>query len=285
MDNGMNENEFNALIRLLDDDDPEIEAHIQEKLLSLGQKGIPRLEHAWESASNEVISSRIEELIHRIQTKDTMEDLKRWRDNGASSLFKGWFLISQYRFPGMELMQYKNEINRLVHRIWLEIRAGMDLGEKLKVINRMLFGREHYRGVAQRKIEPRHYFLNQTIDNKRGTPLALGMLYLILCDELDLPIEGIILPGYFILTYPGSEQEFYIDPYNKGSFFLRDDLQRSLKQMKVKPHERFFRPTSREEIMYRMIRRIMKRFEQAKDAEWVQAYLQLLNEVFPDKID
>ncbi|MEM7656803.1 MAG: transglutaminase family protein [Bacteroidota bacterium] len=281
----MNETEFNALIRLLDDDDPEIEAHIQEKLLSLGQEGIPRLETAWEQSSNEVISSRIEDLIHRIQTKDTINDLKRWREHGGGSLFKGWFLISQFRYPGMDLMQYKNEINRLVHRIWLETRAGMDLGDKLKVINRMLFGRESYRGVDQRKIEPRHYFLNQTIDHKKGTPLALGLLYLMLCDELDLPIEGIILPGYFILTYPDDQQEFYIDPYNKGNFFLRDDLKRSLKQMNVKEHERFFRPTNREEILYRMIRRIMKRFEQAKDEEWVQAYFQLLQSVFPDKID
>ena len=43
----VSENEFKALITLLDDNDNEVYSHVSNKLFSLGVEGIPLLESAW----------------------------------------------------------------------------------------------------------------------------------------------------------------------------------------------------------------------------------------------
>ena len=55
----VSENEFRALITLLDDNDKEVYAHVTDKLFSLGLEGIPMLESAWETADNQVIQTRL----------------------------------------------------------------------------------------------------------------------------------------------------------------------------------------------------------------------------------
>ena len=65
--NNLSDNEFRALITLLDDNDKEVFSHVSDKLFSLGVEGIPMLESAWESSENQVIQTRLEDLINKIQ--------------------------------------------------------------------------------------------------------------------------------------------------------------------------------------------------------------------------
>ena len=275
----MKKTEFNALIRLLDDEDPGVETHVREKLVSMGQEGISQLEIAWEQTEDEFVQNRIADIIHIIQTHDILDLLREWRKQGGRSLLRGWFLITQYHFPELEFIDFKNEINRLVNRSWLEIRAHMTLPEKLKAINKLLFTREVYRGTSQKKLKPDSFFLNRVIDSKRGAPLGLGMLYLIICEELELPVEGIILPNYFILTHQDGENEFFIDPYHKGTFFLRADLKRSLKQMKIDDDPKYYQPSSHLRIIFELVRNLIKLYEKEKEEEKVRALKLLLDNI------
>jgi len=43
----MNDSELRSLVALLDDDDPDVLQHIEQKLLSLGSTVIPFLEEEW----------------------------------------------------------------------------------------------------------------------------------------------------------------------------------------------------------------------------------------------
>ena len=45
----MTDSEFKALIKLLEDDDPEISDHVENRLVEMGGPAIPRLELAWEN--------------------------------------------------------------------------------------------------------------------------------------------------------------------------------------------------------------------------------------------
>ena len=85
----MKETEFNALISLLDDDDPNVESHVRQTLVSLGDEAISRLEEAWEKTNDELVQNRIEDIIHTIQMRGTLEGIRAWKRNGATSLLRG----------------------------------------------------------------------------------------------------------------------------------------------------------------------------------------------------
>lgn len=275
----MKETEFKALIRLLDDDDPEVGIHIQQTLISLGGEVIPRLEEAWELEQNELIQSRIEDIIQVIQSKSTIEDLRQWCKLGNGSLLDGWFLLTQFHFPEIRLPDYKNIITRLVNKTWLELRSGMNTVDKLRIVNRMMFEREKFKGDRKYPYEPQNYLLNSVISNKNGGPIALCLLYMIVCNELDLPVQGVILPGYFVLTVPGHEDELYIDVFNRGTFFTYKDLTRYLKDMNVSNHEQYYRASTPVQILHEMIQTLIVCYQKKKNQEKVESLERLLKEI------
>lgn len=272
----MNERELKALISLLDDEDPGVKNQVESELLALGENVIPRLEQAWEQSINEKLQERIEDIIQLIQSKKAISQLRDWRAGGGGSLLDGWFFVTQYQYPELDLEMYRKAISRLVNRVWLELRSGMNVPEQLMVVNRMLFVKEKYRANQRNPHQTPNYFLNSLIESKKGSPLSLGMLYMIICDELQIQVEGILLPEYFVLMYKDNQNEFFIDVFNKGAFFVRNDLSRFLKEMKLEDDEKYYRPSSKIYIILALIQRLIRSYERSKETEKVESMRLLL---------
>lgn len=278
----MKDSELKALISLLDDEDPNVEQRVKNRLIELGQDALAQLEEAWEANEDEFVQGRIEEIIHSIQSRDTIVDLREWRMAGGGNLLQGWALVSKYQFPELDFEVYRNQINRLVNKIWLEMRSNMTLPERLKVISRMLFVKERFKPNKKAVSEPGNFFLNTFLESRKGSPLSLGMLYLVLCEELQLPMQGLILPGYFVITYQDEKQEFFVDPFNKGSFFTRKDLEKYLKEMSKPYEEKYDRPSSKIFIILTMIQRLAEGYSKRKRPDKAAELEKLLDYIDPD---
>ncbi|GAB4410169.1 MAG: hypothetical protein OHK0039_14390 [Bacteroidia bacterium] len=260
----MTDAELRALISLLEDSDPQIRAHVQDKLLSMGLPVIPTLEEVWETESDAQVQEQIEELIFTIQSSRTMDDLLEWQAGGGRSLLEGWYYISRYQFPELDFSTYRNYINRVVSRIWLELRAGMSMAERLSVVNRMIYEREKYRASDRALYDPAGHFLNTLIDTKKGSPLSLGMLYLCVCDELELPVRGLMMPEYFALMYQDPQTEFFIDVFNNGKFFLRRDLVVFLRKMDIKDETPYLEAASHPRIVMTLCRVLIQAYQRER---------------------
>jgi regulator of sirC expression with transglutaminase-like and TPR domain len=105
------------------------------------------------------------------------------------------------------------------------------------------------------------------------------MLYLIVCEELDLPIQGIVLPGFFVLTYQDPKNEFFIDVFNKGAFFMRKDLTRFLKEMEVAEDETYYQPSSNLDIIAELIRTLGNSYRQLRQENKAEEMQRLLDEL------
>ncbi len=45
------------------------------------------------------------------------------------------------------------------------------------------------------------FLINKVIENKKGNAITNGILYLIICELLDIPVKAINIPKQFILGY------------------------------------------------------------------------------------
>lgn len=260
----MTDREFKALVSLLEDDDPGVEAHVQEQLVSMGESVISKLEQFWEDETNNLVQERIEDIIQAIQNNRTIDTLKDWLAHEEGDLLRAWFLVTQFQYPELEYKTFTDEISRLVNRIWLETKVGMGIPERLMVINRMLYSKEKYSSNPDDLYNPSNYFINGLMDTRKGAPISLGMLYLIVCEKLDIPLQGILLPGYFILTYQDDYNEFFVDVFNKGSFFVRKDLQNFLKEMNEKEDPSYFLPSKKNSIILALVDIVLQCYTQKK---------------------
>jgi hypothetical protein len=81
------DNELTALINLLEDPDDEIFSTIREKILSMGADVIPALENVWENTFNNVLQSRIEDIIQTIQFQILTKSIFESKSNSLEEMF------------------------------------------------------------------------------------------------------------------------------------------------------------------------------------------------------
>jgi regulator of sirC expression with transglutaminase-like and TPR domain len=277
--NPLTEGEFKALIRLLDDEDEEVTSHVWSTLMALGESGVERLEAEWLSASDPELQRRLEEVISRIHRKSVATELLEWRKDGGRDLLRGWYLVSKFQFPELDFQKYRNEVNRLVNKTWLELNNQMDASQKLRVINHILLKMESYAPNTGRPNFPHNSHLNYLIDHQQGNAVSLSLLYLMISQQLDLPVSGVILPGYFILIYKDEKQEFYIDVFNGGHAFNRARLEGYLKQVNVPEKPSYFNPTSNIYIILNLIRTIANDYAANDKPDKVAELEELLEDI------
>ncbi|MEM6768209.1 MAG: transglutaminase-like domain-containing protein [Bacteroidota bacterium] len=275
----MKDTEFRALVSLLDDDDPSVESHVSGKLLAMGESIIPRLEAIWEESPGELVQEKIEDIIHTIQSRKTLLELKEWFLEEEPSLLQGWILVTKFQYPELDTVQIKQNISRLVHKTWLELKTGMNIPERLIVLNRMLFSKEKFRANKKDLLNKNNYFLNNFLETHKGAPISLCLLYLIIAEELEISLKGILLPGYFVLKYKDKFNEFFIDVFNRGTFFVKDDLKRFLKEMNEEDNPQYYQSNTHQEILKGLMKFILKAFKQAGEEEKALEWENLLKSI------
>ncbi|MFI5135284.1 MAG: transglutaminase-like domain-containing protein [Chitinophagales bacterium] len=269
-------NELNALIHLLDDPDQEVYQHVTDKLISLGTSVIPTLENAWEKTFDPNLHNRLEQLIHLIQFENLLKDLSKWASRKSPSLLDGALMISRYQYPDQDTVNIKDFLERLADEISMEMSYHLPPLEQVNIFNHVLFTLKNFSGNTQNIHDPQNHFLKYVLESRKGNPTSLAIFYLILAEKIKMPVYGVVLPQHFVLSFhkdflTESDSQawiknsilFYINPFNKGIIFNRDDITIFLKKLNITPKPTHYLPSSNKEIIVALIDSLMVSYELA----------------------
>ncbi|MFT4833575.1 MAG: regulator of sirC expression with transglutaminase-like and TPR domain [Flavobacteriaceae bacterium] len=259
------DSELKALVTLLEDEDSEIVEHVEKKLMEMGTSVIPLLEREWEINFNPLIQTRIEDLIHNLQFELFQERLEDWKNNREDDLLEGLWVLATYQYPDLDLDFLKQEFHQLYIDIWREFRENLLPFDQVRLINNILFNQFKFRANTKNFHSPANSMINAVLESKKGNPISLCSVYLLVSRKLDLPIYGVNLPNLFILTYQGNNNHFYINVFNKGLIFSKDDIDNYLEQLDIPRNEEYYQPCSNTQIVVRSIRNLMMSFEKLGD--------------------
>ncbi len=257
----MEEKELKALVSLLDDDDQQVVSHVEGKILSIGKAVIPFLEHEWESNLNPSVQSRIEELIHTLQYDLLRERLKNWYQNGNQDLLEGMWILATYQYPDLELEKLKQELEQIYYETWLEFRPDLYAFDQIKVINSVLFSKLKFGANTKNFHSPGNSMINVVLESRKGNPITLCVIYLLVAQKLKLPVHGVNLPNLFILTYKDDNHQFYVNAFNRGLIFSKQDIENYINELHLVPQSSFFEACSNLEIIRRALRNLVMSFE------------------------
>ena len=100
-----------------------------------------------------------------------------------------------------------------------------------------------------------------------------GIIYLVLCELLDIPVKAVNIPRQFILAYfhpqydvlnpvgHASEKiNFYVDPMN-GHMYTQKDVDNYFKRISVQPVASYFRQMSNKKIIRFLLEELSKCFD------------------------
>lgn len=258
----MQESEIKALISLLDDDDKQVVTHVEERILSLGREVIPYLEKEWETSFNPTLQSRIEEIIHTLQYDVLKSRLLDWYKSDDKDLLTAMWLLATYQYPDLELEKLKQELEQIYYETWLEFRPDLYPIDQVKVVNSVLFNKLKFGANTKNFHSPGNSMINVVLETRKGNPITLCVIYMLVAQKLKLPVQGVNLPNLFILTYKDSQNnQFYINAFNRGLIFSRQDIENYINELHLVPQDSFFEPCENLEIVRRALRNLIMSFE------------------------
>lgn len=259
------DSELKALVTLLEDEDDEIVSHVEQKLMEVGTGIIPMLEQEWETTFNPLIQRRIEDLIHTLQFELFQERLADWRLNRQDDLLEGLWLVATYQYPDLDLEELRQQVHQLYVEVWREFRDDLVPFDQVRILNSVLFNRFKFRANTKNFHSPANSMINAVLESKKGNPISLCAVYLLIARKLELPVFGVNLPNLFILTFKSEVTEFYINAFNKGLIFSREDIDNYLEHLNIPPQELFYEPCSNLDIVLRSLRNLIVSFEKLGD--------------------
>ena len=276
----MKDTELKALVSLLDDEDAQIVTHVEQKILSLGTTIIPFLEEEWESNFNPTVQRRIEEIIHTLQYELLKERIQQWYASEDQDLLTGMWLVATYQYPDIELLKLKQDLEQIYYETWLEFKPDLYPFDQIKVINSVLFNKLKFGANTKNFHSPGNSMINVVLETKRGNPITLCIIYMLVAQKLKLPVAGVNLPNLFVLTYKDvKHSQFYINVFNKGLIFSRQDIENYINELHLTHQPSFFEPCSNLEIVRRVFRNLIMSFDKMGEhakAEEVKELLLLI---------
>ncbi|MBA2563693.1 MAG: hypothetical protein H0V14_12455, partial [Chitinophagaceae bacterium] len=273
----MQENkEISALFHLIDDPDEEVFNTVSERIVSLGRAIIPNLENLWENTPNEEVQERIETLIHKLHFRDLTGDVINW-SKGSGDILQGALLVAKYQYPEMLSTTTLQEIEKIRRNIWLELNSYLTPLEQINVVTGILYNYFKLKGAEVTYDLTEDFFINKVLESKKGNAITNGIIYVVVCQLLDLPVKAINIPKQFILGYfdvdynfpnpagkIGSKIHFYIDPLN-GQIYSHQDVENYFKRISVPPTPSYFKQLSNKRIIQYLMEELSKCFDDEKN--------------------
>ena len=277
----MTTTEIKALISLLDD--PEIAPQIQGEIQNLGEAIIPFLEESWEETLDPQQQSRLENLIHQLQFEGLQQRLRVWRDSEEPDLLEGMWLLNSYQYPDADLQALNRAIEQLRFEAWTLLRPEMHPADQVQVLNHVIFRNHKFAANTQHFHSPANSMLHRVLETKRGNPLSLCVIYLLVAQRLDLPVFGVNLPNLFVLTYLVKKDDegksvlpFYINCYNRGIILSKSDIEHYIGQLGITSQDSFYEPCTHLDILRRAMRNLQVGFEKLQEPAKAEEVAQLL---------
>jgi len=154
----------------------------------------------------------------------------------------------------------------------------------IMALNRYLFQEQGFRGNTERYYDARNSYLNDVIDRKTGIPITLSTVYMEVARRAGLEVEGVGLPGHFVVRVQMPSRALLVDPFHGGSLLTERDCQERLDRIfegKVKLEPKMLRPCRRKDMLERILRNLKAIYLRDQDKDRALRVVDLLVRIQP----
>jgi regulator of sirC expression with transglutaminase-like and TPR domain len=155
----------------------------------------------------------------------------------------------------VDVMEYLSRLAGLGTQARERVAAAQGAG--VAAFNRFMFEEAGFHGDRQDYYAPRNSYLHHVLDQRTGLPIALSIVYIEVGRKAGLSVEGVGLPGHFIVR-AGEKEEFettLVDPFYCKTL-TAEDCQERLDEIyggQVKLDSSHLRAVTTREILVRLL--------------------------------
>jgi regulator of sirC expression with transglutaminase-like and TPR domain len=243
--------ELNALISLLDDPDRQVNRAVLDRLGELGRSAFPSLRKAQCRATG-VLRAQLDTLLHELHFTDIARRWRQLMDSAEPDVETGALLLAQHRYPDLDVAALAARIDMMAEAVRARVEAAEGVGRAF-VLSTYLCNELGFEGNHDHYSDPNNSYLNCVIESRRGIPVSLCTLFLLLGRRLDLPTFGVNMPAHFLVKYQDEHHEVFFDIFNGGNPILKEQCVQFLLKAGLTPKPRYFKAASAQTILIRMV--------------------------------
>lgn len=274
--------ELRALVILLGDDNPRTTRLVRECLSSAGERAMPFLAEACHTA-DPLVRGRARLLFEELRLSGLQHRFEQFAQEaaaGTADLETGIILVAQYEYPELDAGEVVAGLDALAADLRERVPAEAPLEEQVQALCR-------YLGVEQGFRSGEHYdhensYLNRVLERRSGTQPLLSAVYVLVGRRLGLPIEGVGLPGHFIVQVSLPGGPVFIDPAGGGRIWSKADCYAYLRGIGLGPaekYEQYLQPASIRSMIARILVNLVNIYTQVGDerrAQQMHRFLEIL---------
>src|SRR5262245_20357573 len=161
-----------------------------------------------------------------------------------------------------------------------------------RALARCLFQEHGFRGNADDYYDPRNSFLNDVVERKLGIPISLSVLAIEVGRRLGIPIAGVGFPGHFLIRAADAREVLLLDCFAGGVAVEEDELLERLRTLAgtsgpdfTHVPQRFLEPVPTSDVLARMLRNLLRIYQEGREPERALAAVDLLLILTPESAD
>jgi hypothetical protein len=268
------EAELRALVSLLGDEHEGVARAAWDALLTAGPAAVPFLEAAFDAPEHR-LRGRVRSLLEELRIAAVEERWVRFvsQEDDSLDLEQGCLMLAA--LGGSEGRERK--VASFLDAVAASVRAQVPLVGGLQAMGDVLFENLRFRGGDPWTLE--HHLLPSVLERRRGIPIALAAVYILVGRRAGLPVYGVAMPDHFLALYEQADQPAYIDCYNRGRIYRHETLKQLLHRRGMFTVNQALAPCSTRLMLYRMLNnleRVYTKVGQERLAERVRRWRELL---------
>lgn len=202
---------------------------------------------------------RINHAVYLNEIKLRVDIKRHIRLSRDPDLEMGAFLIS--RLSGdvdWTPESFKISLDSFIKPFFRNLQNDWNPVEKLNHFIEFVFQEQLLGPDKKNYYNPENSYLTHVLKSRKGIPVSLGVICILLAKRTGLKLDGINMPGHFLLRYfNGSGSKIFIDPYNSGYQLSEEECLLFLEKQHIKPSADYLEPADTVSIMKRMYRNLI----------------------------
>lgn len=229
---------------------------------------------------------RLASAVHERSVLDELVRVLHGKEENIDLLHAA-LLIARLDNEDVDVEAYRHEVERMAVRITARLPKDADEAARLAALSKYLFEERGFHGSRGDYYNRSNSYLSEVIDDREGLPITLSVLYIELGRRLGVRLEGVGLPGHFVVRHvPAKGEARLIDVYEGGQALSREQAAEKVKNITGRPlHDEHLAAVKKSAIIVRMLHNLLNLAQSEKDKDGMLRYLNAIVAVAPESAE
>lgn len=266
-----------AFLALLDDDAPAVRSALITAFHERGAAAVAFLREV-ARAADPLLARHASWFLREMRCGDPVADFTEFVRSLNYELETGLLLLSRTVSPDLDVGACCSLLDELAGRCRQLLVEPSTPREQCRVIGRVLFHEWGFRGDLEHFSDPRNSLLDHVLRRRRGLPITLSSVYLLVAQRIGLALEPVGLPGHFVVGCFLEDHPFFIDAFSCGAFRTPADVFLLLQQAHHQPTAADLAPTPVREVLCRCCGDLSRHYAAAGDPDHARLFAGFVEE-------